>query len=251
MTDTQLIQILRAGHPFVYTGFVAAGGFAGGMLIRRDSRRWPLPPSQRATIIALVFVGGLVGAALPAFLSGGLMQQQAERYLIGPKTILGGLIAGFAAVAVYKKMRGITAETSDAFARGTCLMMAIGRLGCYFAHCCVGVASSSAWAEDFGDGVNRLPIQLLEAAFLFAVFAGLQHLHTGDVLHDRRLFAFFAAYGLARFGFELWREPVATATGGIGFYQWLALLLAAIGLWQILKRTRVRATSGLPLAEEA
>lgn len=248
MTEAQLVQILRAGHPLVYTGFVAAGGLAGGMLIRHDSRRWPLPQSQRATLIALVFVGGLLGAALPAFLSGGLMQQQAERYLIGPKTILGGLIAGFAAVAIYKKMCGITAETSDAFARGTCLMMAIGRLGCYFAHCCVGVASGARWSEDFGDGVQRLPIQLLEAGLLALSFAALQHLHAHDLLHDRRLFAFFAAYGLARFGLEFWREPVAEPTAGIGFYQWLALLLAAIGLWQVLKRTRVRATPGV-LAE--
>src|SRR5689334_19785707 len=113
MTETQLLQILRAGHPLVYTGFVAAGGLAGGMLIRRDSRDWRVTPTQRATIIAIVFVGGLLGAALPAFVSGGLMQLQAERYLIGPKTILGGLIAGFAAVALYKRMRGLAAETSD------------------------------------------------------------------------------------------------------------------------------------------
>jgi phosphatidylglycerol---prolipoprotein diacylglyceryl transferase len=251
MTEAQLLQILRAGHPLVYTGFVAAGAAAGGALIRRDARDWAVTPPQRIAIIATVFIGGLVGSALPAFVGGGLIQQQAERYAIGPKTILGGLIAGFLAVAVLKRLLGIAAETSDAFARGTCLMMAIGRLGCYAAHCCVGVASSAAWAQDFGDGVPRLPIQLLEAALLTALFGLLQLLQTRRAMPDRRLFLFFAIYGTLRFVLELWREPVATMAGGIGFYQWLALLLAAIGVYQLSKRTRIRATPSFPLPEHA
>jgi phosphatidylglycerol:prolipoprotein diacylglycerol transferase len=242
VTEAQLIQIMRAGHPLVYTAFVAAGGAAGGALIRRDTRDWVVTPAQRIAVIATVFVGGLVGAALPAFVSGGLMQHQAEQYLIGPKTILGGLLAGFLAVAVLKRMLGITAETSDAFARGTCLMMAIGRLGCYAAHCCVGVASTAVWARDFGDGTPRLPIQLVEAAILFTLFGVLQRLHARRALPDRRLFVYFAVYGTARFVLEFWREPVAQVSAGIGFYQWLALLLATIGTYQLLKRTRVRTT---------
>lgn len=251
MTEGQLLQILRSGHPFVYTAFVGAGGIAGGALIRRDSRHWPLSDLQRIGVIVSVFVGGLLGSAVPAFLSGGLMQEQAEHYLIGPKTILGGLIAGFLAVALFKKVLGIDAETSDGFARGTCLMMAIGRLGCYFAHCCVGAASSAAWAQDFGDGVRRLPIQLIEAALLFALFAALQRLHARGTLADRRLFAFFAVYGVLRFTLEFWREPVAGETAGIGFYQWMALLLATIGVWQLLKRTRLRTRPSLALEPSA
>jgi phosphatidylglycerol---prolipoprotein diacylglyceryl transferase len=251
MTEGQLLQILRAGHPLVYTGFVAAGALAGGTLIRRDSRDWELGQVPRIAIVATVFVGGLIGSALPAFVSGGLMQHQAERYLIGPKTILGGLLAGFLAVAVLKKLFGITAETSDAFARGTCLMMAIGRLGCYAAHCCVGVASTAPWAQDFGDGVSRLPIQLVEAALLWTLFGALQLLHQRRLLPDRRLFVFFAVYGLTRFVLEFWREPVAADAAGIGFYQWLALLLATVGLWQILKRTRVREDAVVPVVETA
>jgi len=249
VTEGQLLQVLRAGHPFVYTGFVAAGALSGGALIRRDSRDWPLSSAQRIAIIATVFLGGLVGAALPAFFSGGLMQERAERYLIGPKTILGGLIAGFFAVALYKRAFGIVAQTSDAFARGTCLMMAIGRLGCYAAHCCLGIASSASWAQDFGDGIKRLPIQLLEAAILGALFCVLQVLHEREALQDRRLFLFFTAYGLARFVLEFWREPVAAPIMGLGFYQWLALLLAFLGIWQVLKRTRSAVTPRMPVLE--
>src|SRR6185436_9901621 len=104
------------------TGFVAAGGLVGGALVRHDARAWTLSAVERRTVFAAVFLGGLVGAAVPAFWSGGLMQQVAERYLIGPKTILGGLLCGFLAVAAYKKMFGVRGETSDAFARGACAM---------------------------------------------------------------------------------------------------------------------------------
>jgi phosphatidylglycerol:prolipoprotein diacylglycerol transferase len=243
VTQEQFFRIIEAGQPLVYTGFVAAGALAGGTLIRRDSRGWALTPAQRVAVIACVFAGGLLGSALPAFMSGGLIQEQAERFVIGPKTILGGLLFGFFAVAVYKKTLGIRAETADAFARGTCLMMAIGRLGCFAAHCCVGVASSAMWARDFGDGVPRLPIQLVEAVLLFALLAALHVLHVADRLPDRRLFAFFAAYGSLRFALEFWREPVASVNAGIGFYQWLALLLATVGLWQVSKRTRRQAAA--------
>lgn len=249
MTEGALIQVLRAGHPLAYTGFVAIGALAGGALIRRDSQGWALSLRQRIAVIAVVFLGGLVGAALPAFVSGGLMQQHAERYLIGPKTILGGLLFGFIAVALYKKALRITAETSDGFARGTCLMMAVGRLGCHLAHCCLGVASDAPWAHDFGDGVPRVPIQLIEASVLWLLLGLLQWLQLTQRLADRRLFVFFAVYGAARFVLELWREPVAGATAGIGFYQWMALLLAFVGLWQVLKRTRIRAAPPLALEQ--
>jgi phosphatidylglycerol:prolipoprotein diacylglycerol transferase len=250
MTEAQLVQILRAGHPLVYTGFVALGGLSGGALIRYDARGWRLPARHRVALLAVVLVGGLAGAAVPAFFSGGLMQQQAERYLIGPKTILGGLLFGFLSVALYKKMLGLTAETSDAFARGTCLMMAIGRFGCYAAHCCVGVASHSPLAQDFGDGVPRLPIQLMEAAVLWVLLGLLHHLHRHDRLHDRRFFLFFALYGGGRFVLEFWREPVAAQPGGLGFYQWLALVVALVGLWQVVRRTPAR-RAPLVLGREA
>ncbi len=249
MTEAQFRQVLSAGQPLVYTGFVALGAAVGGFLMRRDARAWTVTAGERAWVFGSVFIGGLAGSALPAFVSGGLIQENAERYLIGPKTILGGLLCGFLAVAVYKKVAGVAAETSDAFARGAAAMMAIGRLGCYFAHCCLGVPSDVAWAQDFGDGVRRLPIQLVEAAVLFALLAALQILHARGALPDRRLFVFFAAYGLARFGLEFWRETVAGRPAGLGFYQWLALIVAGVGGYQIAKRTRLRRSA--PLAEVA
>jgi prolipoprotein diacylglyceryltransferase len=119
-------------------------------------------------------------------------------------------------------------------------MVSLVSLGGDATHGGVGVASPVPRARDFGDGVLRLPIQLVEATLLFVLLAGLHALHVAGKLPDRRLFVFFAAYGSLRFALEFWREPVASVSAGIGFYQWLALLLAGVGLWQIAKRTRLQ-----------
>jgi prolipoprotein diacylglyceryltransferase len=86
-------------------------------------------------------------------------------------------------------------------------------------------------------------VQAVEAAALFALFAWLQRLHRQGRLRDRRLFAFFLVYGLLRFVLEFLREPIAASILGLGFYQWLALLLAGIGGWQLAKRSRAAAAA--------
>ena len=57
-------------------------------------------------------------------------------------------------------------------------------------------------------------------------------------MNSRRLFALFAIYGALRFGLEALRAPVADEYLGIGFYQWLALALMSVGLFQLKRRTK-------------
>lgn len=229
--------MLDSGSPALYALAVLVGGAAGGALIARDAKGWPLDRATRAKVIASVLLGGLVGCALPAYGAGGIVEWRALHDLIGPKTILGGLLFGFIGAALYKRSAGVDYDTSDAFARGTALMMALGRLGCGFAHCCFGVSSASSWGVDLGDGVRRVPAQMIEAAFLFALFLALDALQRRDLLPNRRLFLLFVVYGGLRYGLEFLREPIAEPLGGLGYYQWWALALAGVGLFQLLKRT--------------
>jgi prolipoprotein diacylglyceryltransferase len=226
--------ILAAGNPRLYTAFVLAGGMAGGFLIRNDAKAWALDATSRVLVFMTAITGGLAGAALPAFYAGEFVGWQARAYDVGPKTILGGLLFSFFSVALFKRLSGIRYDTSDAFARGTCLMMAVGRLGCVAGHCCFGVP----WAHgvDAGDRIPRVPVQLLEAAALFALYVVLERLHRGNRYTGRRLFIFFTSYGILRFLLEFLREPVARSVLGLGFYQWLALALAATGVFQLYIR---------------
>jgi prolipoprotein diacylglyceryltransferase len=233
--------ILGAGRPWLYHACVAAAGLAGGLLLRRDSRAWPLNPREKALVIFCVLTGALAGSALPAFFAGDLVQWQAEHFWIGPKTIMGGLIFGFFSVALFKRRAGISFDTSDGFARGAALLMAVGRLGCVAGHCCFG--RPAPWGVDLGDGAPRFPVQALEAGLLFLLFGFLHDWHRRGAFRRRRLFLLFLIYGGMRFFLEFAREPIARDMAGLGYYQWVALLLAATGAFQIYKRSPRRAAA--------
>lgn len=254
---TDLAAILHAGDPLLHRVAVISAAVLGGAIIAYDSRRWPLKPQQRLGILMAVSLGSMLGSALPGFLAGGLIDEQLAHvaemqadagivigglWLLGPKTLLGGLLGGFAGAAFSKRLAGIPYDTSDAFARGACCLMVIGRLGCIAQHCCFGAACPPTWAPtwgiDQGDGIARWPVQIIEftlqATLLFVIFIA----HYRGWWSGRRLFVVFLCYGLMRFGLEFLREPFGAIFFGIGFYQWLALGLAVTGLIELLKRSR-------------
>ena len=231
--------ILRSGSRGLYSLAVLSATLLGAVLIQRDSRSWPLCRRDRILVLAGVSLGSLLGCAIPAFFAGGAIEALAWTEIVTPKTVLGGLLFGFLGAVVVKRTAGISYDTSDAFARGGCLLMAVGRLGCMAQHCCFGRATDSFLGWDFGDGTPRWPVQAIEAALLFGLFALMELLHRRRLLEHRRLFVLFAAYGLLRFGLEFLREPLASSWMGIGYYQGLALAVAATGLFQISLRTRI------------
>jgi prolipoprotein diacylglyceryltransferase len=235
--------VLAAGQPGVRVALLTLAAVAGIGVMLQDARRWPIARRQRIAVFAVAFGGGFLGAYLPALVAGGLAGQIARSGTV-PMSILGALFFSFLAVAAYKRSLGIHWDTSDAFARGLTLQMAIGRLGCHASHCCLGVKTGAAWGMDFGDGVPRVPIQLIEAAVMFALFGVFSWLEAGDRLPHRRLFLVFVAYGLARFVLEGWREPMGAAWLGLGAYRWFALAVATLGLYQVVKRTRRVAREG-------
>jgi len=228
-------EILSSGSRLGYQIFVILAMLIGGWLIREDSEKWSLNAVKRWSILAIAFLGAMVGSAVPAFFSGGLVEDLAWSMPITPKTVMGGILASFIFVSIYKKITKTSFDTSDGFARGAIAMMAIGRIGCIFQHCCYGKEAS--WGLNFGDGLSRVPVQYLEAIGLFAIFYLIQHLHEKNLYAGRRLFIVFTLYGLLRFSLEFGREQIADIYFGIGFYQWIALLILAIGAWQILRRS--------------
>ncbi len=224
-------DILSSGSRLTYQFFVITAMLVGGWLIREDSSKWSMQPIQRWSILGVAFIGALIGSAIPAFFAGGFVEQLAWSVPITPKTVMGGILCSFIFVALYKKIAFIHFDTSDGFARGAIAMMAIGRIGCIFQHCCYGKQAS--WGMHFGDGLSRIPVQYFEAFGLFSILFLIQFLHNNDLFSGRRLFIIFALYGLLRFALEFWREQLASSYLGIGFYQWIALLILITGIWQI------------------
>ncbi len=228
-------EILSSGSRIAYQFFVILAMLVGGWFIRKDSEKWVLTPVKRWSILGVAFLGAMLGSAVPAFFSGGLVEDLAWSMPITPKTVMGGILASFIFVVIYKKLSRTDFDTSDGFARGAIAMMAIGRIGCIFQHCCYGKEAS--WGINFGDGLSRVPVQYIEAIGLFGIFYLIQHFHEKNLYAGRRLFIVFTLYGLLRFVLEFGREQIADIYFGIGFYQWIALLIFVVGAWQIFHRS--------------
>jgi prolipoprotein diacylglyceryltransferase len=166
-------------HPVAHPIFETLGYVAGFAVFRRARAHLGdiVEEPQRWTVIAAAAVGALAGSKAL-----GLAEQwptvleawQADRMwalLLSPggKTIVGGLLGGWLAVEIAKKVSGINRRTGDLFALPLCVGIAVGRVGCLLAGLAddtYGKATSLPWAVDLGDGIGRHPVQLYEILFL-------------------------------------------------------------------------------------
>lgn len=109
-----------------------------------------------------------------------------------------------------------------------------GRLGCLFEGCCYGMRTDS-WIgiEMFvhGEWQKRVPVQLFEALFLFALFFLLVFLLV-RFRFEYTASLYFVAYGVWRFIIEFFRddERGASGIGALTPSQLTALILIAVGV---------------------
>ncbi len=210
-------------------------GYVGGYaLYRRERRRQgdALSEDKRWVVIAAAAIGALVGSRAL-----GLLEQAprmglhwADVFRPGGKTIVGGLLGGWIAVEVAKRLSGIRSRTGDLFAIPLCVGIAIGRIGCFFAGLAddtYGKATTLPWGVDFGDGVRRHPTQLYELLFLLALAWVLWRWNKRPRVAGRIFRAFMAAYLGWRFLVDFIKpQPLVH---GMNWIQW-ACLAGLVGI---------------------
>src|SRR5205814_5449444 len=130
-------------------------------LARRDDRL--------LAVYVAALIGAFLGAKVVYFFAEGYQHLGAPDVwlqLATGKTILGGLLGGYAAVEIAKRLVGYAGVTGDWFALIAPVGIALGRLGCWSHGCCQGVPCSPAWytLKDSG-GVDRWPSVPLELIF--------------------------------------------------------------------------------------
>jgi phosphatidylglycerol---prolipoprotein diacylglyceryl transferase len=153
---------------------------AGFAVYQRDRKRGGdfLRTSDRSSLIVAAIVGAAIGSKLLAWLEDPatlILHWNDWQFLLGGKTIVGGLLGGTAAVEWTKSKLGIARRTGDLLAIPLMLGIAIGRVGCFLAGLSdntYGVATSLPWGVDFGDGIARHPTQLYEVGFVL-ILAGV------------------------------------------------------------------------------
>jgi phosphatidylglycerol---prolipoprotein diacylglyceryl transferase len=139
----------------------------------------PIESGVRCWAIAAAAAGAAAGSKLLFLLEDPQMTTahwSDLAYVMGGKTIVGGIIGGWVAVEWVKSRIRENTSTGDLFAVPLCVGMAIGRIGCFLTGLddhTFGVATSLHWGVNFGDGIARHPTQLYEIVFLSVLGAAL------------------------------------------------------------------------------
>jgi phosphatidylglycerol:prolipoprotein diacylglycerol transferase len=186
---------------------------------------------SRACVIAAAAVGGLIGSRILYLLEDPARTAALwinPSFLLGGKTIVGGLIGGLIAVEWIKRRIGVTVATGDLMAVPLIAGIAIGRIGCFLSGLddrAYGTATILPWGVDFGDGVPRHPAQLYEIVFLAALAVAIVSLRRRPHEVGDEFKAFMA-------GYMVWRvvadflKPAATVAG-LSVIQWACLATLA------------------------
>jgi phosphatidylglycerol:prolipoprotein diacylglycerol transferase len=213
--------------------FEALAYVLGFYWYRRQRRRLgdPVDARTRRWVLAGAVVGGLIGNRLLYLIEDpvSLAADWADpTFLLGGKTIVGGLIGGLIAVEWVKRRRGVVVATGDLLVLPLILGIAVGRLGCFLsglADRTHGTETGLPWGVDYGDGILRHPTQLYEVAFLALLYALMVRLAGRLSVVGDQFKLFMVAYMTFRLAVEFVKPAVSI--GGLSAIQWACLATLA------------------------
>ncbi len=204
----------------------------GLALSRRSQSNLKLSRRERLGLALGAFCGAMIGAKLPFALADWHGLLTGRVWFENGKTIVFGLVGGYLGVELAKAWLGVRVKTGDSFAVPVAASVSVGRLSCFVAGCCYGVATAMPWGVDFGDGLRRHPTQLYESAFHATAALGLAALRSRGLFRGQLIKLYILVYLGYRFLTEYLRPEPVFALGLTG-YQWacLGLVPVFVGLW--------------------
>ena len=161
--------------------------------------------------------------------------------------LLGGILGGF----LYCRYRKLNAWAYfDIGLMGVILAQAFGRIGCFFAGCCYGAETHSAFCitfthSDFApNNVPLIPTQLMMSAGDFLLFFFLLYYDRKKKNEGQVTGAYLTLYSLGRFIIEFFRGDIARgAVGPFSTSQFISLFVVVFGIIIWIRRTKC--TDGL------
>ena len=214
-------------------------------LARRDDRL--------LAIYVAALIGAFLGAKVVYFFAEGYQHLGASDMwlqLATGKTILGGLLGGYAAVEMAKRLVGYAGATGDWFATIVPFGIILGRAGCWFHGCCQGKVCQPSWfTVTDSAGAARWPSVPVEILFNLVMVAVLLPLRRAGTLTGQHFHIYLIAYGGFRFLHEFLREE-PTVIGRFTGYQIAALAVAALGTVGFVRRkNELPASVASPISE--
>jgi len=234
--------------------FWALGALAGSWITSLELRRSRYKPELASSMVVAAAAGGLVGARLL------LILEEWSNFIRAPWDFIfsgagfswyGGLIGGALAVTWVVRRRGIPWLTAaDISAPAAAVGYGIGRIGCFLAGDATwGKITDVPWAMAFPNavfgwvdpltglpyppGVRVHPTQIYETIQSLIVFGILWPLRKKGYPQGTLFWLYLLLAGSMRFLVEFWRvNPIVALS--MTEYQWISIVLVALGSWQIL-----------------
>ena len=203
-------------------------------LARADGRA---PDDRLYAVYGGALAGAYLGAKLAFLLAEGWHHRGDWLALLTGHSVTGALLGGVAGVELAKSLSGYRQGTGDLFAVTVPLALAIGRVGCVIAGCCLGVECDSAWwTMADAHGHARWPAPLAEMAFNLAFLAWAIAAWRLGWQRGQRFNVYLMAYGAFRFAHEFVRDD-ARLVGPFGGYHLVSLAILATGAWMYRARS--------------
>ena len=132
--------------------------------------------------------------------------------VFGGSVFYGGLIGGMIFGVIYGKIKKLDlSEYANVCAPMVPVFLCFGRIGCFLGGCCYGIESSFGFTAYNNDlipdlcGVNRFPVQLLEAGLNFLLFLFLDYLLRKNKFKGNLFALYLVIYAVIRFSDEFLR----------------------------------------------
>jgi phosphatidylglycerol---prolipoprotein diacylglyceryl transferase len=248
------------GFPVYTYGLLLAAAYLLGLqfaLVRAKARG--LNPNRVMDLGIWIIVSALVGAKAMLLIVErdrfGWSINDLMNLFRSAGVFYGGLIAAVAVALFYLWRHRMPVWTvTDVFAPGIALGHVIGRLGCLFAGCCFGRATSMPWGITFDNEFARQnvgtplnvplhPTQLYEAGAELLILGLLLALERrGRGFPGRTFWTYMLVYGISRFIIEFYRGDARGVINVLGTAlstsQFVSVLLVPLSLVMLVFLSR-------------
>lgn len=226
-------------------GLMAALGLMGGIwLASREAVRTGEDKERIMDIAFYMVLAAIIGARLMYVILE--WDYFAARPLDALKIWQGGLVfyGGFLGAVIagtfyVRRHKMPFWKTADCFAIGIPFGHALGRIGCFAAGCCYGLATDLPWAVKFTDPnslaplhVDLHPTQLYSAAANFAIFGIIFMMRKKKVFEGQLALTYIALYAITRSIMEFFRgdDRGAVFLGIISPAQITAMIMVGLAI---------------------
>ena len=187
--------------------FTLLGFLTGAFVLWRWSRARNLATEGMKWVALAGIVGGVAGAKVTQWMigEGGGLSSAILNPQNGGKSLVGGLVCGWLAVEIAKRVLGIKRSTGDGWALALPAGEAVGRIGCYFNGCCYGTKCDASWAI-YQHGAWRHPTQIYSAVAAAIVFSVVWFTRDKMKREGDSFKLYLVLYGTSRFAIEFARD---------------------------------------------